>query len=268
MLTGPPVPIGVGLARVDRAADAGARGGSRGVPPGRARGRRRRGAGAGPSAGGRRRPPARAAVLPLLRDTLVAIADQIAHPMVVTDAQGRVLWREGRPDVLRRAERLGLVEGTRRSGDRTARRLPGTHHAWTGAARPVHDPDNGEVIGALDVTGPVRTVRPTTRALVVAAARLAEGHLAAQLAVRDERLLARNLTHLAALRGEPGALLTPAGRVLAAQPAGRLPPRVALPRSGDRVALPDGAEGVLEPLAEGWLLRLPAAVAARSWPHA
>lgn len=133
-----------------------------------------------------------AAVLPLLHDTLVAIADEATHPMVVTDAQGRVLWREGRPDVLRRAERLGLVEGTRRSGDGTGPRLPGTHHAWTSAARPVHDPDTGEMIGALDVTGPLRTVRPTTRALVVAAARLAEGYLAVRLAVLDEPLLARN----------------------------------------------------------------------------
>jgi hypothetical protein len=111
------------------------------------------------------------------------------------------------------------------------------------------------VIGAVDVTGPVRTFHPTTLALVVAAARLAEGHLTAQRAMHDERLLARNLPHLTALRDEPGALLAPSGRVLAAQPLGWLPDRVALPTAGDRVALGDAGEGVLEPLAEGWLLR-------------
>ena len=51
-------------------------------------------------------------VLPLLRDTLVTIADEAMHMMIVTDAQGRILWREGRRDVLRRGERVGLVEGT------------------------------------------------------------------------------------------------------------------------------------------------------------
>jgi hypothetical protein len=35
-----------------------------------------------------------------------------------------------------------------------------------------------------------------------------------------------------------------------------LPARIQLPAGGDRVALGDSGEGVLEPLAEGWLLRL------------
>ncbi len=216
-----------------------------------------------------------AGVLPLLRDTLVAIADEAMHMMIVTDAQGHILWREGRRDVLHRAERIGLVESTRRTEDSTgtdamgpapaadravqihsAEHLVRTHHSWTGAACPIHDPDTGAVIGAVDVTGPVRTFHPTTLALVVAAARLAEGHLTAQLAQRNGRLLARNLTHLSGLRDEPGALLAPSGRVLAAQPQGWLPARITLPDSGYRVALGEAGEGVLEQLAEGWLLRL------------
>nr|WP_226370093.1 GAF domain-containing protein [Pseudonocardia oceani] len=216
-----------------------------------------------------------AAVLPVLRDTLVAIADEAMHMMIVTDAQGHILWREGQRDVLHRAEHVGLVEGTRWTEDSVGTNAMGTalaadravqihsaehlvraYHSWTCAACPVHDPDTGEVIGAVDVTGPARTFHPTTLALVVAAARLAESHLAAQLAVRNERLLARNLTHLVGLRDEPGALLTPSGRVLAAQPHGWLPSRVALPAVGDRVALGEAGEGVLEQLAEGWLMRL------------
>lgn len=35
-----------------------------------------------------------AGVVPLMRGTLVPIADQPNHLMVVTDAQGLVLWRE------------------------------------------------------------------------------------------------------------------------------------------------------------------------------
>ena len=113
------------------------------------------------------------------------------------------------------------------------------------------------MVGVVDVTGPERTFHPTTLALVVAAARLAEGFLRTQLAVRDERLLSRNLPHLVGLRDEPGALLSPSGRVLAVQPPGWLPARIDLPAAGDRVRLAEGDEGLLEPLAEGWLLRLP-----------
>ncbi len=217
-----------------------------------------------------------AAVLPLLRDTLVSIADEAMHMMIVTDEQGHILWREGQRDVLRGAGRVGLVEGARWAEEsigtnamgtalaadeavqiHSAEHLVRTYHSWTCAASPIHDPETGAVVGAVDVTGRARTFHPTTLALVVAAARLAEGFLRTQLAVRDEQLLTRNLPHLMGLRDEPGALLTTNGRVLAAQPSGWLPARIDLPAGGDRVVLVEGDEGLLEPLSEGWLLRLP-----------
>jgi hypothetical protein len=40
--------------------------------------------------------------------------------MIVTDAQGHILWREGQSDVLRRADKVGLIEGTRWSEDAAA----------------------------------------------------------------------------------------------------------------------------------------------------
>jgi hypothetical protein len=149
------------------------------------------------------------AVLPLLEDILVECR------MVVTDAQGRVV------------------------GEDTER------HHLTSAAAPFHDPETGAVVGAVDVTGPPRPVHPTTSALLLAAARLAEGILRTQVAVRDARPAA----------DAPCAVLRPDGRVLAAEPPGWLPSRVALPGAGDRVTLPDGTEGVLIPLDDGWLLR-------------
>ncbi|MDN5920096.1 MAG: GAF domain-containing protein [Pseudonocardia sp.] len=222
-------------------------------------------------------------VLPLLRDTLVAIADQAHHMMIVTDAQGHILWREGERDVLRRAERVELVEGTRWSEESVGTNAMGTalaadtpvqihssehlvraYHQWTCAAAPIHDPDTGETIGAVDVTGPLDTFHPTTMSLVVAAARLAENHLTSRMALRDEVLRARNLPHLAGLGGAPGALLSPRGRVLAAQPLGWISnkvlphegDRVVLPHEGDRVVLGEDTDAVLEPLAEGYLLRV------------
>lgn len=217
-----------------------------------------------------------APVLPLLRRTLLDVADEAVHMMIVTDARGHILWREGNTDVLRRADQVALVEGTRWSEDAVGTNAMGTalaaeravqihsaehlvrlYHAWTCAAAPIHDPDTGEVLAAIDLTGPLRTFHPSTLALVSAAAELAEVHLRAGLVERDERLRARNQTHLDGLRGEPGALLAPRGRVLSATtPEGWLPERVPLPDSGDRVDLGEHGEGLLEPLAEGWLLRL------------
>lgn len=72
-----------------------------------------------------------AAALPLLRDTLVSIADEARHMMIVTDAQGLILWREGQRDVLRRA--------VLRSGDAEA--------LWSLADRPDPAPDHGVLEG-------------------------------------------------------------------------------------------------------------------------
>src|ERR1700709_1224506 len=48
------------------------------------------------------------AVLPLLRSTLVSIADEAEHVMVITDADGTILWLEGAHSLLRAADSVGL----------------------------------------------------------------------------------------------------------------------------------------------------------------
>ncbi|MDD7938722.1 GAF domain-containing protein [Actinomycetospora lutea] len=216
-----------------------------------------------------------APVLPLLRRTLLDVADDAVHMMIVTDVRGHILWREGNRTVLRRAEQFELVEGTRWSEDSVGTNAMGTalasgnavqihsaehlvklYHSWTCAAAPIHDPDSGEVVAAIDLTGPLQTFHPSTLALVKAAAELAEVHLRARLVERDERLRHRNLPHLEGLRGAPGALLAPGGRVITTQSADWLPERLDIPDGGGRVDLGERREGVVEPLAEGWLLRL------------
>lgn len=222
-----------------------------------------------------------APVLPILRDTLVSIADDAQHIMIVTDAEGHILWREGATDVCVRADRVGLAEGTRwaeeaigtnamgtalATGDPvqiySAEHLVRTYHSWTCAAAPLRDPDTGDLLGVIDVSGPLRTVHPAMLALVSASAGLAEGQLRARMAVRDERLRRANMRHLEALRGEPGALLSASGRVLATESCDGLPPTLGVRTRGGTVVLPDGRLGELEPLQEGFLLRLhgPAAV--------
>ncbi|WP_432943127.1 GAF domain-containing protein [Kribbella sp. CA-253562] len=222
------------------------------------------------------------AVLPVLRQTLTTIADEASHIMIVTDARGLILWREGAAGVRRQADRIALSEGAIWSEDaigtngmgtalaadqpvqiHSAEHLVRRIHAWTCAAAPVHDPDTGKLIGAVDVSGPLRTVHPAMMALVTAAAGLAEGQLRVRMAAADEVLRARNMRHLIALGDAPGALLTPTGRVLAVQPLAWLPDRLDVPAGADRIDLGDGREGVIEQLDEGYLLRLPGTARSR-----
>jgi hypothetical protein len=212
-------------------------------------------------------------IMPLLRANLVSIAEDAEHVVVVTDADGTVLWRDGATAVLGPAERVGLVEGSNWSEEAIGTNAMGTGlalhrpvqihstehlarvvHAWTCVAAPVTDPDTGRIIGAIDITGPRRTLHPAMLALVTATAQLAENQMRMRLAIADERLRARNQGHLAALRGTPGALVTPTGRIIAGDPFGSWPERVDLSAGTDRVQLADGREMHVEPLAEGYLL--------------
>jgi hypothetical protein len=223
-------------------------------------------------------------VLPLLRSTLVSIADEAMHVMLVTDAEGTILWREGATSLLHVADRSGLAPGngvaeaaigTNAMGTalavdapvqiHSAEHLVRAYHIWTCAAAPVHDPDTGAILGAIDISGPLHTVHPAMSQLVSATAQLAENQLRVRLAIADERLRVRNMPHLQSLRGSAGALATPTGRIIAGEPYGDWPARIALVEGTDRVRLADGREMVVEPLAEGYLLRAPAP--ARSAPR-
>lgn len=225
------------------------------------------------------------AVMPLLRANLVRVAEEAMHVLLVTDEHGLVLWREGANPVLRPADEAGLVEGSSCSEEAIGTNAMGTtlavgapvqihstehvirnFHIWTCVAAPVRDPDTGRIIGAIDITGPRRTIHPAMLALVTATAQLAENQMRVHLAIADERLRIRNLPHLASLQGTPGALVTPTGRIIAGEPYGAWPERLALAdlaAGADRVYLDDGREMQVEPLAEGYLLR-----AARSAAHA
>lgn len=112
----------------------------------------------------RRTSTALADVMPTLHGGLGAVADASRQIMVVTDPEGRVLWREGNPGVLRRADAICLEEGAAWGEDATGTNAIGTAlssgapvqvhsaehfvralHDWTCAAAPVHDPRDGRI---------------------------------------------------------------------------------------------------------------------------
>jgi hypothetical protein len=212
-----------------------------------------------------------APVMPTLRAMLVTIADEAEHVMIITDGAGHLLWREGSVSVCLRADKVALTEGTRWTEDAIGTNAMGTalavdgpvmihatehlvrtYHPWTCAAAPVHDPGTGAVLGVIDITGPLSTMHPSTLALVSAAAQLVESQLKAAMTVRDERFRLRNMRHLSGLGA--GALLTRNGRVVAIESCGGLPSTLDVEQQS--LWLPDGRKALLEPLAEGFLLRV------------
>ncbi|MEU4369029.1 GAF domain-containing protein [Micromonospora chersina] len=165
-----------------------------------------------------------ARVLPLFRDLLGGIAQDGAHLMAVCDADGRLLWVEGHPGVLRHAERMNFVPGARWDEAHAGTNAPGTALAvdhsvqifatehfvrpvqrWTCAAAPIHDPATGRLLGAVDITGGDHLATPQSLALVRATARAAEAFLAGAAPAEPDVL------HVAAL-GRDEAELRVAGR--------------------------------------------------------
>jgi hypothetical protein len=136
------------------------------------------------------------AAMPVFRDLLGTVADDGEHVLAVCDAQGTLLWVEGHPGVLRQAESMNFVPGAswheRHAGTNAPGTALATDHAvqifaaehfstavqrWTCAAAPIHDPRDGRLLGAVDITGSDHLASPQSLALVQATARAAEAHL-------------------------------------------------------------------------------------------
>ncbi|GAA2496889.1 GAF domain-containing protein [Streptomyces longisporus] len=213
-------------------------------------------------------------VLPVLREGLLSVADVAHHIMVVADEDGRVLWREGSPAVLRKADGLGFelgadwredVVGTNGIGTPAVVRRPvqvfASEHfvrsqtSWTCTGAPITDPRDGRLLGVVDVSGPLETMHPATLAWVDSVAKLAEARLRELHLTSLERLRAVAAPVLARVGGR--ALAVDRDGWTAAVTGMPYTSRIALPKSltaGRRWLPPLGLCSV-EPLAEGWLVR-------------
>ncbi|MFI7499718.1 GAF domain-containing protein [Streptomyces sp. NPDC049687] len=213
-------------------------------------------------------------VLPVLREGLLSVADIAQHIMVVADAEGRVLWREGCSPVLRKADGLGLelgadwgesVVGTNGVGTAAVVRRPvqvfaaehfvRSHAAWTCAGAPVTDPRDGRLLGVVDVSGPLETMHPATLSWVDSVAKLAEARLRELHVCALERLRAVAAPALARLGGR--AAVVDGDGWTAAVTGMPYVSRIGLSKSpsAGRRWLPALGLCAVEPLAGGWLVR-------------
>ena len=164
-------------------------------------------------------------VAPLIRECLAGIADDAAHLMVVSDADGTLLWLEGAPGVrLAAANSMNFAVGalwsesgagtnaigTALAADHAVQVFAAEHfnevvQAWTCAAAPVHDPDTGRVLGVIDLTSRMSTVHPHSFAVAVATAGAVEAHLRCLMHERDARLRSRYRDRVTGRRRRPRA---------------------------------------------------------------
>ncbi|MFF2052367.1 GAF domain-containing protein [Leifsonia sp. NPDC058194] len=134
----------------------------------------------GPGLDDARRSHPIAAALPVIRQLLVREAEPDSRVVIaVGDARGRLLWVEGDPVLRRQAEGMLFVPGAAWAEGDVGTSAPGTALAigggvqirgdehfsfdvkpWSCTAVPVRDPESGEIIGVLDVTGGDQVAAP------------------------------------------------------------------------------------------------------------
>jgi GAF domain len=218
-----------------------------------------------------------AAAVPLIEDHLATVADESAHLIVVSDAEGLLLWIGGNARVrLAAADSMNFTEGalwsetgagtnaigTALAADHAVQVFAAEHfneivQAWTCAAAPVHDPETGQLLGIIDLTGKMATVHPHSLALASTTAKAVESQLRWAMHERDDRLRARYQERIAR-DTDPRALVTSSGRVLAARPDGWLrAKRLDLPPGGGELALDSGTRAFAEPVGheEAFIIR-------------
>ena len=137
-----------------------------------------------------------ASIMPVIQRLLVEPGRDTGLLVAVGDQLGRLLWVDGDPELLRRAENMMFMPGADWSENAVGTSAPGTAlatgrsvqiagaehfspqvHPWSCTAVPVQDPESGSVLGVVDITGKEEAVAVHTLALVQAAVAAATAQL-------------------------------------------------------------------------------------------
>ncbi|HEX7289516.1 MAG TPA: GAF domain-containing protein [Conexibacter sp.] len=208
-----------------------------------------------------------AGALPLITGVLEVTLRDSACLAALSDADGLLLWADGHPRALHGAagpqflpgslcseQAIGTnAVGTALAIDHAVQVFSAEHfsrllHGWTCAAAPIHDPETGALLGAIDVSGSFRAGHAHSLALVSAVASAVESELRREVALRDERLKALYLRRVSHRSGQRSALLSRSGRVVAASPRGWLDGQATVPVADGVATLANGIEVLIEPL--------------------
>jgi GAF domain len=211
---------------------------------------------------------------PILRELLADIGSAGQQVVLVCDDEGTMLWIDGEPSVLAEATAVHLERGSRWSEESAGTNAMGTAlaaghplqvfsaehfampvHEWTCSAAPVRDPETGETLGVLDLSGELATAHPHSLALVEAAARMIEASLARAAAERAATLRERHGERLRGGPGGPVALSSSGGRIVESAAPELRGRRLEIPREGDEVGRELGLSLVAERLGgDGFLI--------------
>ena len=217
-----------------------------------------------------------ARLAPVLRKALGEIAQDAEHLLVITDADGMLLYVEGNARTRSQAaDDMNFVAGalwgeaavgtnaigTALAANHAIQVFAAEHfseraHWWTCSAAPIHDAASGAIIGVVDLTTRMENVHPEALAAVTAAAMVVEAHLRELQHQTDGRLRER----FAAVRGRrprsEAALIGADGRVLVGEPRLWDAAGAALVSGDAQLVRADGVELDAEPFGhdEGYLL--------------
>ncbi|MCI4010795.1 GAF domain-containing protein [Brevibacterium sp. ZH18] len=207
-----------------------------------------------------------------MKSVLLQAPEAATFILVVTDADGVILWRDGAAAARRQADGLGFVEGahwsesivgTNAIGTALAEEAPvqlfsaehfeSAQHPWYCSAVPVHDPNDGRLLGVVDISGPALTLHPTVQSLVTTAVRLAEARL---MIHQQERLSSLRTRMSTVLRGSRSpALVVDDDGWVAYQQGVQARDRIEVPAPDRTILIPGAGLCLPERIAGGWLLQ-------------
>jgi len=204
---------------------------------------------------------------PLLQELLADVGDAGQQVVLVCDRAGMMLWIDGDEAVVDAGTSIHLQRGSRWSEESAGTNAMGTAlaaghplqvfsaehfsvpvHSWTCSAALVRDPETGETVGVLDLSGELSTAHPHSLALVEAAARMVEASLAQRAAARAAALREKLAARVGTTPGNPVALSSAAGTIIETKLEPLHGRRLLIPSGGGEVGRELGLSLVAEPV--------------------